>query len=212
MGVLRVVLEQTARMRVWRTKPEKAKELESRESTTPRDWMENAGWRRLAVLNRALGEFAHTKATSKWTGARELLARLQQDVDEERAIYTARGAALDFVASLIASETVEWARSISPDITQTLLALFERVGVAVADPKDRDVEARFNHIWAQRSADLGTPDFAGAAEQRNWARRTPPDWGSVRSARSTRSGQDPAQSVSPNPFVKPTMHDVRLDR
>src|SRR5665647_3936431 len=94
MAVLRCVLEQVARSRTWRLKPEKARLLEERSETTPRDWLENAGWRRLSPLNRALGEFAHVRPSRRWNAARALLASLQLDVDEDTAIFTARGAAL----------------------------------------------------------------------------------------------------------------------
>ena len=50
----RSVLEQTARLRTWRLKPDRAQRLEDRsDRTTPRDWLEDAGWRRLSVLTAA---------------------------------------------------------------------------------------------------------------------------------------------------------------
>jgi hypothetical protein len=205
MAMLRIVLEQTARLKTWREKPEKARELESRDSTTPRDWLEKAGWRRLTALNRALGEFAHTKSTSRWAGARELLARLQPDVDQDRAIYTARGAAVDFVASLVASEAIEQLKLASPTVADAVAEMFVKAGVAVADPTDRDVERLFNHIWSQRTNDLGTPDFAGAAEQQDWAKRRKPAPSRLKLHGQPGQGGAPHANgpTSSNPFVKP---------
>lgn len=156
MSVLRCVLEQTARLRVWRCKPTKALLLESRWQTTPRDWMEEAGWRRLTALNRALGEFAHTKPTSRWSGARELLAALQIEVDRDRALLTARGASIEFVTSLSAQETTALVADLSPTVAERMQELFESVGIAMSPDS---VEAKLNHIWKLRSAGLGTPDF-----------------------------------------------------
>ncbi|WP_460854059.1 hypothetical protein [Nocardioides montaniterrae] len=160
MAVLRAILEQTARMRVWRLKPGKATELEARPNTTPRDWLENAGWRRLGPLNRALGEMAHTKPGSRWSGAHKLLAQLQRGADEGQAIYTARGAAIDFVASLVAAEVLASLEEVSPTLASAFEGLFGEVGIRVADAGSRDVQADFDHIWSQRIAELGAPDFA----------------------------------------------------
>lgn len=159
MAVLRCVLEQTARMRTWRTKPGKAAKLETAAATRPRDWLEAAGWRRLTALNRALGEFAHTKPGSRWSGAHELLSRLQVDADPERAIYTARGAAIDFVAALAAAEVLAVTADLSPKVHASLVSLFVDAHVPAADPADGDSDAAFNHIWAQRTFDLGESDF-----------------------------------------------------
>lgn len=89
MSILRCVLEQAARLRAWRLKPTKAEALESRDRSIPRNWLEAAGWRRLSALNRALGEFAHAHPDAKWPGAHELLAKMQMDVDPDKAIFTA---------------------------------------------------------------------------------------------------------------------------
>lgn len=166
MAVLRCVLEQAARMRTWRTKPTKAAQLEASPATTPRDWLEAAGWRRLAALNRALGEFAHTRPNSRWSGAHELLSRLQVDVDPERAILTARGTAIDFVAALVAAEVLAATTDLSPPLRACFDSLFQEVQIPVADMGDRDIDAVFNHMWAQRTVDLGEPDFGPRPRRR----------------------------------------------
>lgn len=159
MAVLRTVREQTARSRTWRTKPAKAERLESRAGTRPRDWIEAAGWRRLTPLNTALGEFAHIKATSRWSGARRLLTEFQLDADPELAAYTARGAALEFVATLAASEVAESARAVSEPVAQCLTQAFDCLSLLPDTAGPGAVEEQFNHIWSNRMADLGPPEF-----------------------------------------------------
>jgi hypothetical protein len=158
MGVLRCVLEQTARLRTWRVKPAKAAVLENREETTPRDWIEAAGWKRLAALNKALGELAHTKSTSRWTGARELLARFQMNVDDRVAIYTARGASIDFVEQLVAQELCAEMKPISTTISEALIEVFGHVGWEMG-LQGQTVEEQLDHIWSHRKASLGVSDF-----------------------------------------------------
>jgi hypothetical protein len=159
MSVLRSVLEQTARSRAWRLKPTKAAELENRWQTTPRDWLEAAGWRRLTALNRALGEFAHVKATSRWLGARELLSELQLNVDSKSAIYTARGASLDIVSLLVAKEVLAWCEGVSPTIAITLQAAFTSFDLTDGG---ESLEFKMNHIWRHRADDMGQPIFVEA--------------------------------------------------
>ena len=159
MAVLRTVLEQTARSRTWRTKPAKAERLESRVGTRPRDWIEAAGWRRLTPLNTALGEFAHVKATSRWSGARILLTDFQLDADPEVAAYTARGAALEFVTTLAASEVAESANAVSETIAQSLSRALEFLSLMPDLAGPAAVEEQFNHIWSLRMAGLGPSMF-----------------------------------------------------
>jgi hypothetical protein len=100
-------------------------------------------------LNKALGEFAHTMPTSKWAGARELLAKFQTDVDPDRAIFVARGASLDFVAQLAAAEIHDSLLDLSPAVAGGVATLFERYGLdATMDPAT--VEQKFTHIWNLR--------------------------------------------------------------
>jgi hypothetical protein len=153
MSILRCVLEQAARLRVWRLKPAKAATLEEAERTRPRDWLEAAGWKRLRALNTALGEFAHAKSSSNWSGARELLSRLQTDARADTAIFTARGAALDFVAELVAGEVIAAVGSISPSVSDEMSRGLADVGIEVLRT-NAEVEARFNLIWEQRTSRL----------------------------------------------------------
>ncbi|MBC3842050.1 hypothetical protein GXW82_23275 [Streptacidiphilus sp. 4-A2] len=68
MSLLRVVLEQCARLRTWSSKPEKAEKLEASISTTPKDWLNAAGLRRLQSLNKALGSLLTSMLKSAWRG------------------------------------------------------------------------------------------------------------------------------------------------
>lgn len=160
MSALRCVLEQVVRLRVWRLKPQRAALLEERPGTTPRDWLEEAGWRRLTALNRALGEFAHTKATSRWAGARELLAKLHSGLEPEEAILIARGESVDFVARLVAAELHAYVEVLAPDVARVVAELYEHVGLD-ASLDTAAMEESFNRIWAMRRESLGDSVFMG---------------------------------------------------
>ncbi|QKJ18052.1 hypothetical protein [Microbacterium hominis] len=155
MSILRTVLEQTARLRVWRLKPEKALKLESR--STPRDWIEAAGWKRLAPLNSALGEFAHVTSRSDWNAARLVLTDIQDSPERDDAPFTARRSSLELVTSLLAIEVCEQNQALSPSIADALRELFHEVG---AFPQDeaRFVEDRLRaiHAYQTRSTDQGS--------------------------------------------------------
>lgn len=162
MAVLRSVLEQVARMRVWRTKPEKAAQLEASPKTTPRDWLNAAGWRRLEALNRALGELVHARVKSRWHGARELLAKFQVDVDPEMSISTARGNCLDFVITLACREVIETTKTISATVGDGFAELFQEMGLAGPET-NLEIDTLMDHIWHHRTTPLGDPTFQGPA-------------------------------------------------
>ncbi|GGQ13796.1 hypothetical protein GCM10010215_43440 [Streptomyces virginiae] len=124
MSLLRVCLEQYARLRIWRTKPEKAQKLEEKGDATPRDWLNNAGLKRLLPFNRALGEFAHAKRNSKWDGARKLLTEIQVDATPETAIYTARGHAMGIISGLIWHESIQHVKMLASDVGMAMEEIF----------------------------------------------------------------------------------------
>ena len=165
MGVLRTTLEQAARLRTWRRRPDRARRLEASERTTPRDWLDAAGWRRLETLNRALGEMAHVRAGSRWDGARALLAQLQPSFSEESSMFTARGFCLDTVVSLAARELVATTRAISPNVASALASV---VGVPMPDDdqNDTELEKLMNRAFAQRKTSLRPPTLRGPGLQR----------------------------------------------
>ena len=149
MTMLRTVLEQVARGRTWRRRPEKAGKLEKR--STPRDWLEAAGWKRLGPLNAAVGGFAHLTAKSDWGSARSLLMELQDAPDPQDAPFTARRSALELVTSLLAMEICEQVRELSPSIGDELRVLFHEVG-AFPDEVEKFIENRMNFIGGFRPA------------------------------------------------------------
>jgi hypothetical protein len=160
VGVLRTTLEQAARLRTWRRRPDKAQKLEASERTTPRDWLEAAGWRRLEALNRALGEMAHARIGSRWHGARALLAQLQPSFSAETSIYTARGFCLDIIVSLAARELVAATQVISPAVAKAFASIL-MVSMVDNDQNDAELEDLMNRVLAQRTTSLGPPTLTG---------------------------------------------------
>jgi hypothetical protein len=160
MGVLRTTLEQTARMRTWRRRPDKAGKLETSGQTTPRDWLDAAGWRRLEAMNRALGEMAHARIGSRWDGARNLLAQLQPSFPQEMSIYTARGFCLDTLVLLAARELLDSIQSISPAVA---LSFSKVLGLEIRDENrvDSELESFLNRAFAQRTVSPGSPTIKG---------------------------------------------------
>ncbi len=158
MAILRNVLEQVSRLRGWRLRPDKAALLEANPSTTPRDWLELARLGRLRALNRALGEFAHTRESSRWSGARELLALLQLDANPVNAMYTARGASLDLVARLAAVEIAKAAAFCSADIAAELTLLLDNHGLQVST-EAQWLEPTLRHTAQYADHPLGDPEF-----------------------------------------------------
>jgi hypothetical protein len=105
MTCVRGVLEQVCRARAYRVKPARAARLEDMGAAGgPARWLEAAGWKRLAVLGQALGEFAHISFRARWSGARNALGALQAD-DAPHPDLTARGHALDAASSLLAKRS-----------------------------------------------------------------------------------------------------------
>jgi hypothetical protein len=156
----RSVLEQTARLRTWRLKPEKATTIEARgERTSTRDWLEEAGWRRLSILNRSLGEFSDaTPSAARWSGAREALAQLQDPDDDLPAapLQTARGSALNQVAFAFGNEVTSWCRRDYPVLAEALATVLP---YSQDDEPGDEIEAWLRRCWDQRGLSLGTSDF-----------------------------------------------------
>ena len=162
MTATRTVLEAAARARVWRRKPDKARSLEDREDrTTLRDWLSAAGWSRLGVVSRALGELSHFSYDSRWSGALEALSAAQEDAEADPwALNTARGSGLEQAALLLAIEaaaSVLESSSALGGAMRTILGLDTR--------SEDEVET-----WLQRSHQLrgfsfGDPDFQHVRHQ-----------------------------------------------
>lgn len=114
MAALRVALEQLARLRVWREKPSQGAKLEAYSS--PIRWLEKAGLKRLAALNRALGELTHFRPDVHWGAALNLLTSLNLGFEESEAPFTARRHALETVTRLASLEVRATVRTVSPEV------------------------------------------------------------------------------------------------
>ncbi|WP_217235494.1 hypothetical protein [Streptomyces sp. AC555_RSS877] len=163
LASLRIVLEQSARMRVWTEKPEKAEKLQASSSTTPKDWVKAAGWNRLSALTRALGEFSHSHANVRLDGAREILEKIQrEDLDAEDSIHLARGHALDALTILLLGESINTATKLSPSIGNAFIEIVDDVlmdkGVLAKNREDL-----LNRTLAQKDAPRGDYSFHGPA-------------------------------------------------
>lgn len=154
MGCLRCVVEQIARIRTWRIKSNKAAKLEANPNTKPRDWIEGAGWRRLNILNRALGEYAHMSAGTDWEIARKALVSLQADTDTNPlSNYTGRTNALTVCIYLCSLEIALWTDSFSNQIGRTF-----REAVGLDDERAAvAIEALSTRAWAVRDKPVRRP-------------------------------------------------------
>jgi hypothetical protein len=156
MTCVRGVLEQTCRARAHRVKPARAARIEDMgaAASTAR-WLETAGWKRLAVLGRALGEFAHISFRVRWSGARDALAALQAD-DIPRPDSTARRHALEVSAYLLAHEVAARFDAACPAVGAVFRAHVTQLD---ADEHERRIEELLQRSLKLRSADFGQPDL-----------------------------------------------------
>jgi len=146
MGCLRPVIEQLARARTWRTKPAAATKIEASPKSTPRDWIETAGWRRLSLLSRALGEFAHGSAQANPTAARDALVALQHDPTNELAKYTGRTHALTALIHFLQVECAHWLGRFDADLE----VAYWRVVRLDRESADRAMEYLMQRAWTNR--------------------------------------------------------------
>lgn len=167
MGVLRITLESLARLRTWIRNQNRAKKLEGSTRTTPRDWLDSAGWRRLEALNLALGEMAHTHSNPRWGGARAILTQLiTSDVEPEYAPYRARGFALESVIRLSAQVALEALAQISSEFEAAVRQHMSNVGLLDVET-EKALEEWLDRCWQRRDLRLGESDFREpTAEQR----------------------------------------------
>lgn len=153
---VRGVLEQACRARAHRLKPSRAARVEVMgAAASPVRWLEAAGWKRLAVLGRALGEFAHISFRARWGGARDALAALQAS-GTPSPDSTARGHALDASAYLLAHEVAARLDDACPAAAAAFRA---RVTLLDADKHERYVEELLQRSLDQRATDFGPPDI-----------------------------------------------------
>ena len=128
--------------------------LNERASTMPKDWLQAAGWKRLAALNRGLSEYAHSYEGSRWDGARQLFAALHVEPGED-ALFKARGSALDFVTSLAAREVIRViGAQQSTELATAFVDMLAKSHITV-DLDDTSLNSVLDHIWVHRQTTLG---------------------------------------------------------
>ncbi|SPM32281.1 hypothetical protein X425_01498 [Mycobacterium rhizamassiliense] len=132
MGILRCTLHQAARLRTWHINADVARTLETVSLTTPRDWMNAAGWSKFRSLDRALFEFAHANRDSGADAAEILLEDRHNDAGSAISLRLARRTALDKVTALAASETIKFvAAQQSPAIADAMREALLRAGLDI---------------------------------------------------------------------------------
>ncbi|MFI6220121.1 hypothetical protein ACIBEH_06165 [Nocardia salmonicida] len=148
MACLRCVIEQIARARAWRVKPNRAAKIESNPNATPRDWIEAAGWRRLSLFNRALGEFAHGATTADWEVPRQALVSIQHDADtNEHADLTGRSHAIRASIFIVGRECAAWVDSFGSPLGEAYRHIINLDDIEA----DQSIEALMNRAWEKRS-------------------------------------------------------------
>jgi hypothetical protein len=145
MAALRCTLEQAARIAATLKNPRRAGRMENR-PTLPSRWLEAAGWKRLKVLNDALGEYSHAQKKVDPVGPRLLLSALQMDSDENPdAVFTARRHTLDLVSEFAARSTIDVLRTISSKIADSSIDMLDSDGPF--DLTEARKERVLNHAW-----------------------------------------------------------------
>lgn len=152
---VRVLAEQTAIARAHRLKPDKAARLVARPDLPASRWFELAGWARLSVFIRALGEFSHFGLAMRRDGAREALTTLNIEDDETEAPFGARREALDQAAYMLAHEIATRLDEMAPDLSR---AFRDRVTLLDHGEHEAHLTDWLNLALAHRAADLGAPD------------------------------------------------------
>lgn len=154
LGCVRGLLEQTARARVHRLKPAKAKKLEAARNS-PNRWLEAASLNRLNEFGRALGEFSHLKTTSRREVARKRLTDVQEDTTKYPE-QTARLHALETSAYFLAKEVHSRLEKHYPKLSQAFLKTVTLFDAAGHKSFEDDAMTRALSI---RDKDWGDPDF-----------------------------------------------------
>lgn len=155
LGCCRGLLEQTARARVHRLKPAKAKKMEASRNR-PNRWIEEARLKSLSEFVRALGEFSHLQMTSRRVTARKKLT----DFQEETTPYpeqTARLHALDTSAYFLAKEVYTRLSLHYPKLSEGFL---ETVTLFDADGHEAFEDDAMKRALKLRDGEWGDPDFS----------------------------------------------------
>jgi hypothetical protein len=155
LGCCRGLLEKTARARVHRLKPDKAKKMEESRNG-PNRWIEEARLKRLNDFGRALGEFSHIKLTSRRVTARKKLTDFQVD-STPHPEQTARLHALDTSAYFLAKEVYSRLSVHYPKLSEGFL---RTVTLLAASGHEAFEDDSMNRALKLRDGDWGDPDFS----------------------------------------------------
>lgn len=156
VGCIRILLEQVARLRTHRLKPARAQRLEAAGTPSSSRWLSESGWGRLAVLMRALNEYAHLGIRSRRRGAAALLREVQSNAHDEES---RRGSAVNAAFTIFAFELFDRLTDTNPEVARE----FSRQVTLV----DRDlhlqiIEEYLNRVFTRRAHDFGDPDYGRA--------------------------------------------------
>lgn len=166
MMVARTCLESLAQARARRTKASRSERVDALgAAATPSRWLEAAGWRRLAVLNRSLGEYSHADpARIRWRSAHRALAQLhpREGASPSTSLQTARGDTLNRCAILLLAEALEYLKDASPLLANAMDDL-------VGEDATSDTEAWLNHVWNRRELDFGPPEMRSLPARLDWS-------------------------------------------
>ena len=155
LAAVRVLAEQTAVARAHRLKPDKAAKLAARSELPASRWFDLAGWARLSVFIRALGEFSHYRLSMRRDGAREALTILNFKDTIDEAPYGARREALDQAAYMLAHEIAARLEQLAPDLN---LAFRKGVTLLEASEHEERLADWLNLALQHREADFGDAD------------------------------------------------------
>jgi len=147
MGCLRPVIDQLARVRTWRLKPAAAAKLESCSKTTPRDWLEAAGWRRLNLVSRAFGEYVHGSGDVNRSAALAALISLQDDPADPLSKLTGRTHALTALIHYVQAESALWIREFDPDVATAYWRVIRQTEARA----EQGLERLLDRAWTNRS-------------------------------------------------------------
>ncbi|MDR6143343.1 hypothetical protein QE375_002897 [Microbacterium foliorum] len=156
LAAVRVLAEQTSVARAHRLKPDKAAKLEVRSELPASRWFDLAGWARLSVFVRALGEFSHYGLSMRRDGAREALNILNFKDSNDEAPHGARREALDQAAYMLAHEIAARLEHLAPDLNSAF-----RNGVTLLDASEHEERLAdwLNLALQHRGADFGDTDL-----------------------------------------------------
>lgn len=147
IAICRTVLEQSAKARAFRMKPEKSKLQAQRTYQPPNRWIELGGMKRLSKLNEALGEFCHYRNEFARPEARKVLIGAQGETRND-PVLTARTNLLLNTAYALAGEISEVLHRRYPKVSKTFE---EEISLTSIEDKRRGFEKFLNDCLSLKS-------------------------------------------------------------